>query len=135
MLRYLLDTDFCIEVVRKRPPALRDRFNAEAGRLALSAVTLAELAVGVETSTAPSRNRKVIESFAARLQVVNFDAKAAWHYGEIRADLERLGCPIGAYDLMIVAHARAESLILVTGNAREFARVPGLQFEDWRAGG
>ena len=135
MLRYLLDTDFCIEVVRKRPPALRDRFNAEAGRLAVSAVTLAELAVGVETSTAPSHNREVIERFAARLQVVAFDAKAAWHYGEIRADLERRGCPIGAYDLRIVAHARAESLILVTGNAREFARVPGLQFEDWRAGG
>lgn len=64
-----------------------------------------------------------------------FDAKAAWHYGESRADLERRGWPTGAYDLRIAAHARAESLILVTGNAREFARVPGLQFEDWRAGG
>jgi tRNA(fMet)-specific endonuclease VapC len=134
VLRYLLDIDFCMEVVRKRPPALRDRFNAEAGRLAVSAVTLAEPAVGVEKSKAPSRNREVIERFAARLQVLVFDAKAAWHYGEIRADLERRGCPIGAYDLRIAAHARAESLILVTGNAREFAGVPALQFEDWRAG-
>ncbi len=133
MLRYLLDTDFCIEVMRRRPPALLDRFKAEAGRLAISAVTLAELATGVEKSTDPSRNRAVVEGLVARLTILQFDASAAWHYGEIRADLERSGRMIGAYDLMIAAQARAASLILVTGNVREFGRVSGLQVADWRA--
>lgn len=132
MLRYLLDTDFCIRVLRERPPHLKARFNEHAAHLAVSSVTLAELMYGAEKSAEPERNVAAVEGFAARLAVLAFGDKAAVHYGQIRADLERKGRPIGPYDLMIAAQARAEGLSLVTGNGREFSRVEGLRVEDWR---
>ena len=131
MLRYMLDTNICIYVIKNRPEALRDRFNAEAAHLCISSVVLSELFYGAEKSAKPQQNRTVVEGFAARLAVLPFDAKAAMHYGQIRADLERQGRVIGPYDLMIAGHARAEGLTLVSNNIREFARVDGLRVEDW----
>lgn len=71
--------------------------------------------------------------FAARLSVLPFDDEAAAHTAEIRADLERRGCVIGPYDLMIAGHARSRGLVVVTGDSREFMRVEGLRVEDWMA--
>ena len=133
MLRYLLDTNFCIRVIRDRPASLRPRFNAEAGALCISDVVLFELLYGAERSARPAENRKVVERFAARLSVLPFDSDAAAHTAEIRASLERQGLVIGAYDLMIAGHARSRGLVVVTGNLREFARVEGLRSEDWLA--
>lgn len=75
----------------------------------------------------------MVETFAARLEVLDFDDDAAAHAGEIRADLERQGSPIGSYDLLIAGHARSRGLVVVTGNLAEFRRVEGLRCEDWEA--
>jgi tRNA(fMet)-specific endonuclease VapC len=72
-----------------------------------------------------------VEQFASRLEVLPFGDKAAAHYGQIRAELEHAGAPIGSLDMLIAAHARSEGLILVTNNEREFGRVPGLRLENW----
>ena len=132
MLRYLLDTNLCIRVLRDRPPGLRDRFNAEADGLAISMVTLGELLYGAEKSARPAANRHEVERFAARLEVLPFDAAAAGHFADIRAGLERRGLTIGACDLMIAGHARSRGLVVVTGDLGEFQRVPGLLVEDWQ---
>ena len=131
MLRYMLDTNLCIRVLRDRPPGLRERFNAEAAALCISSVTLAELLYGAEKSMRPVETRHRVEDFAARLAVLAFDDAAAAHYGDIRADLERRGQVIGPYDLMIAGHARSKGLMVVTGNLSEFTRVAGLRAEDW----
>lgn len=133
MLRYMLDTNLCIRVLRHRPASLRERFNAEAACLCISSVTLAELLVGAEKSARPGETRRQVEGFAARLEVLDFDSHAAAHYADIRADLERKGLSIGPYDLMIAGHARSRGLVVVTGNLGEFGRVAGLRCEDWTA--
>jgi tRNA(fMet)-specific endonuclease VapC len=133
VLRYLLDTNICIYVLKRQPAALREKFNMHAQHLCLSSVTLAELLYGAEKSAKPAGNLAVIENFASRLVVLPFEEKAAAHYGQIRADLERRGTPIGPYDLMIAGHARSEGLVVVTHNTREFERVEGLRVEDWAA--
>ena len=134
MLRYLLDTNFCIRVLRDRPQGLRERFNDNAEALCISDVVLYELLYGAEKAQNPAKTRREVEHFAARLSVLPFDDAAAAHTAEIRADLERDGCIIGPYDLMIAGHARSSGLIVVTGNLREFTRVAGLRCEDWTAG-
>jgi tRNA(fMet)-specific endonuclease VapC len=131
VLRYLLDTNLCIRVLRDRPVSLRARFNAEASGLCISDVVLYELLFGAEKSAKPSENRTAVERFAARLSVLPFDSSAAGHAANIRADLERRGASIGGYDLLIAGHARSRGLIIVTGNLREFNRVEGLRSEDW----
>ena len=131
MLRYLLDTNLCIRVLRDRPAGLRGRFNAEADSLCISDVVLYELMFGAEKSARPVQNRTDVERFAARLSVLPFDSAAAAHTAEIRATLERQGTPIGSYDVMIAGSARSRGLIVVTGNLREFNRVDGLRSEDW----
>lgn len=133
MLRYSLDTNLCIRVLRDRPQGLRGRFNAEAEALSISDVVLYELLYASERSADPARNRRSVESFAARLAVLPFDSDAAAHAADIRAELERRGAVIGPYDLMIAGHARSRGLIIVTGNLGEFERVPGLRCEDWLA--
>lgn len=131
MLRFLLDTNLCIRVLRDRPPALRDRFNAEADGLCISTIVLTELLHGAAKSARPDANRREVERFAARLEVLSFDADAAGHAADIRASLERRGQTIGGYDVLIAGHARSRGLIVVTGNLGEFLRVEGLRCEDW----
>jgi tRNA(fMet)-specific endonuclease VapC len=131
MLRYLLDTDICIYVMKSRPPPLRARFNSVEGQLAISSITLAELNYGAENSARPTDNLSVIAQFAARLAVLPFAEKAAAHYGQIRAELRRAGQPVGPFDMLIAAHARGEGLVLVTNNLREFQKISGLRVENW----
>lgn len=131
MLRYLLDTNICIDVIKRRPESLLERFNENASHLAISAITLAELLHGAEKSSQPQRTLSVVEDFCSRLDVLDYGAKAAQHYGQIRSALERRGTPIGVNDLHIAAHARSEGLTLVSNNLREFERVEGLLYENW----
>ncbi len=133
MLRYMLDTNLCIRVLRDRPAGLRPRFNAEADSLCISTIVLTELLNGAEKSARADHNRREVERFAARLEILPFDANAAAHAADIRATLEREGKPIGGYDLLIAGHARSRGLIVVTGNLGEFTRVPALRCEDWEA--
>jgi tRNA(fMet)-specific endonuclease VapC len=131
MLRYLLDTNICIYVIKRRPESLLDRFNENASHLAVSAITLAELLHGAEKSSQPQRTLLVVEGFCSRLAVLDYGSKAAQHYGQIRTALERRGQTIGVNDLHIAAHARSEGLTLVSNNLREFERVDSLLFENW----
>lgn len=131
MLRYMLDSDICIYVMKNRPAGLRERFYRFEEQLGISTITLAELLFGAERSGRPAANLRAVEEFCAPLSVLDFSAKAAAHYGRMRAALAARGTPIGALDLLIGAHALAEGLTLVTNNAREFERLPGLAVENW----
>jgi tRNA(fMet)-specific endonuclease VapC len=133
MLQYLLDTNIAIYVIKHRPPHVREAFNQQHGRMAISAITLAELVHGAEKNLFVSRNLGVVEDFCSRLSVLAYPAEAAHHYGSIRAALERQGTPIGVNGLHIAAHARSSGLTLVTNNLKEFERVPGLLMENWLA--
>ena len=131
MLRYLLDTNIVIYVLKRRPVEVLSTFNANASRMAISSITLAELMHGAEKSSRVSENLAAIEDFCSRLEVLPYGPKAAQHYGAIRAALEKLGQPIGVNDMHLAAHARSEGLVLVTNNMGEFARVPALEAENW----
>jgi len=131
MLRYLLDTNIVIYVLKRRPVAVLATFNDNASRMAISSITLAELLHGAEKSSRVSENVAVVEDFCSRLDVLPYGPKAAQHYGAIRAALEKRGQPIGVNDIHIAAHARSEGLVLVTNNMGEFLRVPGLEVENW----
>lgn len=131
MLRYLLDTNIVIYVLKRRPIEVLSVFNQNASRMAISAITLSELYHGAEKSSKVGENLAAIEDFCSRLDVLPYSSKAAQHYGAIRAGLEKLGQPIGVNDLHIAAHARSEGLVMVTNNVGEFARVPALQVENW----
>jgi tRNA(fMet)-specific endonuclease VapC len=133
MLRYLLDTNLCIRVLRDRPATLRKRFNDNAESLCISTIVLTELLHGAAKSARPDHNRREVERFAARLDVLPFDADAADHAADIRTGLERSGQAIGSYDVLIAGHARSRGLTVVTGNLGEFNRVVGLRCEDWLA--
>ncbi|EFX5408139.1 tRNA(fMet)-specific endonuclease VapC, partial [Shigella sonnei] len=111
--------------------SVRERFNLNQGRMCISSVTLMELIYGAEKSQMPERNLAVIEGFVSRIDVLDYDAAAATHTGQIRAELARQGRPVGPFDQMIAGHARSRGLIIVTNNTREFERVGGLRTEDW----
>lgn len=131
MLKYLLDTNIVIYVIKRRPLEVMGVFNQNAGRMAISAITLSELYHGADKSAKVAQNLAVVEEFASLLEVLPYGAKASQHYGAIRAELEKVGRPIGVNDLHIAAHARSEGLTLVTNNLSEFERVPGLLLENW----
>ena len=127
----LLDTNICIHVINARPPAVLERFRQHRmGEIGVCSVVAAELAYGVAKSGS-TRNRQALEMFLAPLVILPFDEAAVWVYGDLRAELERKGTPIGSLDTMIAAHALSQQSTLVTNNTREFARVPGLALENW----
>jgi len=131
MIKYLLDTNIVIYVMKRRPIEVLELFNQNASRMAISAITLSELHHGAEKSAKVAQNLEAIEEFASRLDVLPYTYKTSQHYGSIRSALEKTGQPIGVNDLHIAAHARSEGLILVTNNVAEFARVPALAVENW----
>lgn len=131
MLKYLLDTNIVIYTMKNRPEKVRKLFNQHKDQICISAITLGELVFGAEHSQQVERNLADIESMAARLEVLPFSNKEAYHFGQIRAELYSAGKPICPYDMMIAGHARASGLILVTNNTNEFKRVQGLLLENW----
>jgi len=131
MLKQMLDTNIVIYVIKRRPLEVLETFNRHAGLMCISSITFAELMHGAEKSSRPEHNLRQVEDFVSRLEVLDYGRKAALHYGEIRADLERRGVVIGVNDLHIAGHARSEGLTLVTNNLREFQRVAGLRLENW----
>jgi len=119
MKKYLVDTDTCIYIIKKRPLWVFDKFQTlSMGQVCISSVTLAELEYGVKKSQAQKKNQLALEEFILPLSVMPFDKSAAHYYGEIRATLERKGIPIGPLDFMIAAHALSLNFTLVTNNVR-----------------
>ncbi len=131
MLKYMLDTNIVIYTIKNRPQEVREAFKAHDGQMCISTVTLMELIYGAEASAAVERNLRVVEGFAARLDVLPYDTHAAVHTGQLRSELRKMGRPIGPYDEMIAGHARSLGLVLVTNNTRQFANVPGIRLENW----
>lgn len=131
MLKYMLDTNICIYTIKNRPPEVREIFTRNQSLMCISTVTLMELIFGAEKSSFPEKNLAIVEGFAARLEVLDYDKNAAAHSGQLRAELAATGKPIGPFDTMIAGHARSQGLILVSNNLREFSRAPGLRFENW----
>ncbi len=130
-MKYLLDTDICIYLIKVNPPQVLQRFRQYAvGDIGVSALTASELAFGVAKSGS-ERNRAALQKFLAPLEIVAYDEACAWHYASLRAHLARQGTPIGAIDQLIAAQALALDVPLVTNNVREFVRVPGLRVENW----
>ena len=131
MLKYMLDTDIVIYTMKNKPASVKEAFVKHYGQMSISSITMMELAYGAEKSADPEHNLRVLEGFAARLEVLPYGDEAAVHTGQLRAKQAKAGKPISPYDRMIAGHARSEGLILVSNNLKEFARVDGLRLENW----
>ena len=131
MTRYMLDTNTCIYVINERPAHVLPIFNAHASLMCLSEVTRYELLYGAYKSQATHKALANLQNFFAMLEVLPFDAAAADHSAQIRAQLAQAGKPIGPFDNQIAGHARSIAAILVTNNTKEFERVGGLMLENW----
>ena len=131
MLRFLLDTNIVIYILKRRPIEVLDLFNQNAHHLAISSITLSELLYGAEKSSQINKNLEAIEEFISHLEVLPYDAKASQQYGQIKAHLEKKGELIGENDIHIAAHAISQALTLVSNNLKEFKRVPNLALDNW----
>lgn len=130
-MRRTLDTNICSYVLRRHPASMLERFaSLDRGQVWLSAIVAAELRFGA-AKLASIRFSAAVEAWLAGFDVRPWPLEATRHYANIREALERAGQPIGNMDLLIAAHAMAEDSVVVTNNAREFLRVPGLAVEEW----
>jgi tRNA(fMet)-specific endonuclease VapC len=130
-VKWMLDTDTCIAIIKKHPVALKKLRGKSIGRVGLSSITLGELAFGAAKSSRPNDAHDALHEFLLALEIAAFDDQSAMRYGEVRAALARDGKPIGPLDTLIGSHARSLDVILVTHNTREFARIKDLRLEDW----
>ena len=131
-MKLMLDTNICIYIIKQQPAAVLKRFlEYQIGDIGISSITLSELRYGVAKSTHQKKNTKALDEFITPLEVVFFDEEAAHVYGEIRANLEKAGTPIGSMDMLIAAHAVSLGIPLVTNNTREFVRITSLNVIDW----
>lgn len=131
-MHYLLDTNICIYLIKKRPPEALAQFRQHLPQdVAISTITLFELESGVAKSQYRQRSQDALAKFLLPLNLVDLDRFAAADAASIRAELEKKGLPIGPYDLLIAGLARSQSMTLVTNNIKEFERVDGLRLENW----
>jgi len=131
-MKYLLDTNICIYIIKKKPETVIKKFTKlRPGSVAISSITLSELYYGVIKSSKPNENMIALQEFISPLIVLDFTEQDALFYGKIRADLEKKGKPIGAMDLLIASIAKSKELILVSNNVREFSRISDLKVENW----
>jgi tRNA(fMet)-specific endonuclease VapC len=130
-MKRTLDANICSYILRRHPAQMIERFaSLDKGQLWLSSIVAAELRFGALKLALP-RFQSAVESWLSGFEVRDWPAQATHHYASIRAALERSGKPIGGMDLMIAAHALSEDSVVITNNAREFHRVPGLAVEEW----
>lgn len=128
---YMLDTNICIYVINNKPLHVFEKFKQfELGQLAISSITAAELAFGVEKSGS-ERNKQALNKFLTPLEILPYDDQTIWHYAKLRQNLQSTGKTIGSLDMLIAAHALALDVVLVTNNLKEFERVEGLKLENW----
>ncbi len=131
-MEYILDTNICIYIIKKRPASVIERFtDLPFGSIGISTITLAELQYGIAKSSNPQKNQDALNRFITPLEILDFDYNAVLEYGKVRATLESKGKPIGPLDTLIGAHAKSLDLILVTNNEKEFLRIDELKVENW----
>ena len=132
MIKYMLDTNICIYIIKQKPKNVIERFRqAQVSEIGVSSITLSELEYGVMKSARPEQNKLALAQFIAPIEIPAYDDVAAQHYGVIRAHLERQGTPIGSLDMLIAAHALSQNSVLITNNESEFKRVSNLKIENW----
>ncbi len=132
MKRYMLDTDMCSYIIKAHPESVASRFKKiDMAQLCISVITYAELMYGVQRSSSKRINRPIIEDFLSHLDVVEWGTDASDQYSVIRTELEIIGTPIGAMDMLIAAHAKSIKAVLVTNNRKHFIKVRGLKIENW----
>lgn len=132
MIQYMLDTNICIYIIKKKPMDVIERLKQrQISQVGISSITLSELEYGVAKSSKPEQNQIALAQFMAPIEILPYGDEAAQQYGKLRAFLERQGTPIGSLDLLISAHALSIGCILVTNNEKEFGRVPHLRIENW----
>jgi len=131
-IRFLLDTNICIYIIRQKPANVLEKFQTlSPSDVGVSSITVAELEYGAYKSQRQEQNRAALSQFLMMLEILPFDAKATQNYGKMRAELEKMGIVIGAMDLLITSQALDRGITLVTNNVREFSRIPGLTWENW----
>jgi tRNA(fMet)-specific endonuclease VapC len=134
-MRLLLDTNVISDFVRGDPDVKRQLLATAPAEIAVSSVTVMEIAYGLSRNPARAKRlAPVVDEFLGAVQVLAYESDDAWETGRIRAELEGVGSPMGLCDAMIAGVARWRDLALVTHNTREFARVAGLRWLDWRDG-
>jgi len=131
-MHYLLDTNICIYLIKKRPPTVLERFREHSPQdVAISTITLFELEYGVEKSQYRQRSEDALAKFLLPLSLIDLDRSAAMEAATIRAQLGKAGIPIGPYDLLIAGLALSRDMTLVTNNSKEFERIHHLRLENW----
>ena len=133
-MRWMLDTDTCISIIKKHPQVLKKLRGKSVGQIGISSITLGELSFGAEKSSRSKEAHEALGDFLVALEVAGFDDAAAMTYGRVRASLAQKGQPIGPLDTLIGSHALEIDVVLVTHNTRQFSRVDGLRLEDWTGG-
>ena len=131
-MRYLLDTNTCIAVMRHDALVLQRMAAVAPTECAISTITTYELYTGIEKCAAPAKEFAKVNLLLATVSELGFDEQAAREAARIRALLESQGCMIGAYDVLLAGHARSARLTLVSANTGEFSRVPALSLENWQ---
>ena len=106
-MEYLLDTNICIYIIKKKPAEVFEKFkNLTIGDVGISSITLAELQYGIEKSSNSDKNREALEKFLTPIEIIDYDYDATVEYGKIRVELEKKGIPIGSLDMLIASHAK-----------------------------
>ena len=133
-MKYMLDTNVCIDYMRGTDQGIKNRLLAcKEDELCISSITLSELLYGVNRSSNPVKNRNALYKMLVKIEVIDYGTEASEFYGIIRNELVRRGMVIGALDMLIAAHAMSNKLVLITHNTAEFGRISGLEIEDWHA--
>jgi tRNA(fMet)-specific endonuclease VapC len=131
-MKYMLDTNICIYIIKRKPQAVIERFlRTDISQIGLSSITLSELLYGVSKSSKPGQNQMALMQFVAPMEILPYGDDPAQYYGNLRVHLEKQGTPIGVLDMLIAAHALSTACTLITNNEKEFSRIPNLKIENW----
>jgi len=132
MIKYMLDTNTCIYIIKRKPKKVIERFKrTDVSQIGISSITLSELLYGASKSSKPEQNQIALSQFVAPLEILPYDDGSAQYYGDLRAGLEKQGTPIGSLDMLIAAHALSLNCTLITNNKKEFIRIPKLKIDNW----
>lgn len=132
MIQYMLDTNICIYIIKRKPANVIERLRqSRVSQVGISTITLSELEYGVAKSIKPEQNQFALAQFLAPMEILSYGDEAAQQYGRLRAFLEKQGMSIDSLDMLIAAHVLSIDTILVTNNEKEFSRVPGLKIDNW----
>ncbi len=131
-MKFILDTNICIYIIKRKPSSIIERFKqTEISQIGISSITLSELLYGVSKSSNLEQNQIALMQFVAPLEILPYGDEAAQYYGDLRAQLEKQGTPMGSFDMLITAHALSIDCTLVTNNEKEFVQIPNLKIANW----